>query len=122
MPSPYTPSIVPPVEILNPSPLPIYKVDYACEFVAIQDQSGFTFPPSAPVPNATKREPILHGREKIPVECVGGMNLSGIRVKSAEFKVSIAYFYFGWPFRRHTEYRVKSSFDVQGRFLRWVVE
>ena len=116
------PSIVPPVEIVNQSFLPIYKIDYACEFVSLQDQSGFAVPPSAPVPDAIKTKSILHAKEKVPVECVGGTNLSGIRIKSVEFRVSISYFHAGWPFRRHTEYRVRSDFDTQGRFLHWVVQ
>lgn len=122
VPSPLMASIVPPVEIVNQSLLPIYKIDYACEFASIEDQSGFAVPPSAPVPNPGKTQSILYRKQSIPVECVGGTNLTGLRVKSAEFRVSIAYFHAGWPFRRHTEYRVKSAFDPQGKFLHWAVE
>jgi hypothetical protein len=115
-------SVVPPVEIVNPSLLPIYKIDYACEFVSLQDQSGFSFPPAAAVPNPTKSKSNLYHRQTIPVECVGGMNLGGIRIRSVEFRVSISYLPFGWPFRRHIEYRVTSAFDTQGNFQRWAVE
>ena len=74
------------------------------------------------MPNSTKTQSILYHAQKIPVECVGGTNLGGVRIKSAEFRVFISYFPLGWPFRRHTEYRVASEFDVRGNFLHWVVE
>jgi hypothetical protein len=122
VPSAYIASIVPPVEIVNPSLLPIYKIDYACEFTSLQDQSGFAIPPTAPVPDAVKTKSILYRKESIPVECVGGTNVTGIRIKSVEFRVSISYFHAGWPFRRHTEYRVRSEFDAQRNFLHWTVE
>jgi len=115
-------ALVPPVEIVNQSFLPIYKIDYACEFASVQDQSGFAVPPSSLVPNAVKTKSILHRNEKIPVDCVGGTDVSGIRIKSLEFRVSISYFHAGWPFRRHTEYRVRSEFDVQRNFLHWTVQ
>jgi hypothetical protein len=122
VPSPLMASIVPPVEIVNQSFLPIYKIDYSCEFASIQDQSGFSVPAGAPVPDAVKTKSILHRNEKMPVECVGGMDVSGLRIKSTEFRVTISYFHVGWPFRRHTEYRVRSEFDTHGNFLHWTVE
>lgn len=121
VPSALVPSIVPPVEIVNQSLLPIYKLGYKCEFIALEDQSGMSIGPNAPVPDVTTTQSILYFKQRIPVECVGGTNLSGIRIKSVEFRVSLSYFHLGWPFRRHTEYQVRSEFDAQGRFLHWVV-
>ncbi len=121
-PSRFVPSIVPPVEILNPGWLPVYRVDYGCEFVALTDQSGFSVGPSAPVPHVKTTQSTLSYKQKIPVECVGGTHLGGLRVRNVEFRVSVSYFPLGWPIRRHIEYRVESEFDPQGRFLHWVVQ
>jgi hypothetical protein len=122
VPTSLVPSIVPPVEIVNSSPLPVYKLQYVCQFVSLTDQSGFSVGPSAPVPDEKATQSILYFKQKIPVECVGGTHLAGIRIRNVEFRVSLSYFHLGWPFRRHTEYRVESEFDPQGRFMHWTVQ
>jgi len=122
-PSPLMAAIVPPVQIVNRSFLPMYRVNYGCRFVALTDQTGFSFGPRVNFPDSRETQAVLPGRDKIPsMECVGGTNLAGIRVKSVEFRVSMSYFPFGWPFRRHLDYTVRSEFDERGQFQRWVVE
>ncbi|HTS27655.1 MAG TPA: hypothetical protein VMH81_17395 [Bryobacteraceae bacterium] len=122
VPNSLVPSIVPPVEIVNPSLLPIYKVNYACEFVAVEDQAGLSLGPSVRVRNPIQTKSYLLFHQKVPVECVGGTSIGGVRIQHISFKVSISYFHLGWPFRRYTEYLVRSDFDPQGRFMRWEVE
>ncbi|HLK62923.1 MAG TPA: hypothetical protein VKU19_05765 [Bryobacteraceae bacterium] len=121
-PSSYAFSIVPPVEVVNGSLLPLYRMNYICEFVGATDQAGFTLPPTHKPVEGPKTQSSLYFHQRVPVECVGGMNLSGVRASSFEFRVSLSYFPFLWPIRRHSEYTVRSESSVQGQFLHWVVE
>jgi hypothetical protein len=120
--SPILGTLVPPVEIMNQSLLPIHNVSYGCELAFVVDQSGFAVSPNAGAPSPQKSKSFFPGRQKTPVECQGQIDLRGVRIKSTEYHVSISYFHAGWPFRRHTEYRVKGAFDMQGNLLHWIVE
>lgn len=121
-PDPIFGSIAPTVEIVNGSLLPVYNLQSGCELTAAIDQSGFAVSPKAPVSSPSETSPVLSWGQKAPVACRGQMDLTGIRVKSTEFRVSISYLPLGWPFRRHTEYQLKGAFDPQGNLPHWTVE
>jgi hypothetical protein len=122
VPSQFMRSIAPLLGVVNASPLPIYRVDTACDLADVVDQSGFSTAPTEAAPNPNQMQPVVHSKETIPVSCVGKMDLSGMRLRNVEFRVVISYFPLGWPFRRHTEYHVSSEFDPRGNFLQWTVQ
>jgi hypothetical protein len=122
VPSPLMMTIAPVLGVVNSSPLPMYGVDTTCDLADVVDQSGFSSAPTENAPNPNKRVPVVHAKETIPVNCVGRMDLSGMRLRNVEFRVVISYFPFGWPLRRHTEYHVSNEVDPRGNFMHWSVQ
>jgi hypothetical protein len=119
-PPPFMVSIVPQLEIVNQSLLPIHGIRYTCQLASLTDQSGFAVGSSAEA--QVQPAPTLYPRQRVPIECSGQPDLRGIRLREVDLKVSISYFHFGWPIRRHTDYTVKGDLDNIGGVRRWQVD
>ena len=121
-PAPLLPNLAPAIDIVNRSFLPLKSVEYTCALVSLSDQSGFAVSDPAPEKAEKHTTPSLGRGEKASFTCDDHLDPRGLRVRLAESKVTISYFHPGWPFRRHSEYRVRGEFDQRGFPMRWAVE
>jgi len=121
-PPPILPTLAPQIGIANQSFLPLKSVEYTCEMVTLTDQSGFAVSERAPGKSEKHTYPSLARGERVPLDCQSHLDPQGLRIKFAEAAVKVSYFHPGWPFRRHTQYRLVGEFDSRGFPLGWRVD